>query len=274
VSEIPLLTPKLLLEGLWSIDGPANDLMYLVTGTRQALLVDTGMGLGNLAQTVRDLTSLPLIVVNTHGHPDHAGGNGGFEEVWLAPQDEALMRQMTADQFLQNDLKRVRGGDDPAYHHLAESLVPARPYRLQALQPGQTIDLGGRCFEVLPLPGHTPGSICLLNPDEKLLFTGDSIVATPVWMYLQHSTSLSTYLAALKKVRERQAEFEVLLPGHQPTPLGKDQLHNLIACAEEILDEPGIGEPTRTFAGEGFLWKHGSGIIIYDPNRLHRSHQK
>jgi hydroxyacylglutathione hydrolase len=268
VKDTPLLRPRLLLEGLWSIDGPANDLMYLVTGTRRALLVDTGMGLGKLAETVRSLTDLPLTVVNTHGHPDHAGGNGGFEEVWLAPQDEALMLQMTADQFRLDDLRRVYGGDSLEYHHLAESLVPMQPYRLRPLRPGQMIDLGGRCFEVLPLPGHTPGSICLLNPDEKLLFTGDSIVATPVWMYLQHSTSLSTYLASLKKVRERQDEFEVLLPGHQPTPLGRNQLDALISCAEEILEGRGIGEPTRTFAGEGLQWKHGSGIIIYDPHRL------
>ena len=264
----PLLSPTLLLDGLWSIDGPANDLMYLVAGTRRALLVDTGMGLGDLAAVVRDLTDLPLVVVNTHGHPDHAGGNGGFDEVWLDPQDEALMRTMTTDSFRLDDLKRARGGDDPEYYRLAESLVPARPYQLQALRPGQIFDLGGRHFEVLPLPGHTPGSVCLLNPDEKILFTGDSIVATPVWIYPQYSTSLSMYLESLKKVRQRQAEFEILLPGHQPTPLGRDQLENLIACAEEILDGRGIGEPTRTFAGEGLQWKHGSGLIIYNPARL------
>jgi hydroxyacylglutathione hydrolase len=165
VNATPPLRSKLLLEGLWSIDGPANDLMYLVTGTRRAMLVDTGMGLGDLAGMVRSLTDLPLTVVNTHGHPDHAGGNGGFEEVWLAPQDVALMHQMTADQFRLDDLKRAHGGNDPVYHRLAESLVPLGPYRLQVLQPGQIIDLGSRRFEVLPLPGHTPGSICLLNSD-------------------------------------------------------------------------------------------------------------
>jgi hydroxyacylglutathione hydrolase len=268
LNTTPLLRPKLLLKGLWSIDGPANDLMYLVAGAHRAMLVDTGMGLGDLVGMVRELTDLPLIVVNTHGHPDHAGGNGGFDEVWLTPQDEALMRRMTADQFRLDDLKRVQGGDSLEYHHLAENLVPMQPYRLRPLQPGQIIDLGSRRFEVLPLPGHTPGSICLLDPEEKLLFTGDSIVGTPVWMYLQHSTSLRTYLDSLKKVRERQADFEILLPGHQPTPLGRNQLDDLISCAEEILDGRVIGEPTRTFAGEGFLWKHGAGIIIYDPQRL------
>jgi hypothetical protein len=94
-------------------------------------------------------------------------------------------------------------------------------------------------------------------------------VATPVWMYLQHSTSLNTYLASLKKVQERQAEFKILLPGHQPTPLGRNQLDDLVSCAEEILDGRGIGVLTPTFAGEGLLWKHGSGMIIYNPQRLY-----
>jgi hydroxyacylglutathione hydrolase len=268
LSTTPFLNPTLLSDGVWSIDGPFHDLMYLVTGSRGAMLVDTGMGFGNLAATVRGLTDLPLIVVNTHGHPDHAGGNGGFSEVWLDPRDEGLMRQMSTDEFRLRDLKAAYAEDSPEYRRLAGSLVPARPYHLQALHPGQVFDLGGRRFEVLPVPGHTPGSICLLNAQEKSIFTGDSIVATPVWMYLKHSTSLATYLESLKQVRRRAAEFDTLLPGHQPTPLDKQQLEDLIACAEEILDGRGVGEPTRTFAGEGLQWKHVPASIIYDPDRL------
>jgi hydroxyacylglutathione hydrolase len=268
MSETPLLKPKLLLESLWSIDGPANDLMYLATGTHHAMLVDTGMGIGDLAGTVRSLTSLPLIVVNTHGHPDHAGGNGGFEEVWLAPQDEPIMRQMTTDQFRQDDIKHAKGEGSQEYYRLVESLVPMQPYRLRALKLSQVFDLGGRRFEVIKMPGHTLGSVCLLDSNEKVIFTGDSIVATPVWMYLQHSTSLETYLASLQGLQARQTEFDMLLPGHQPSPLERQQLDYLITCAEEILDGRWIGKPVQTFAGEGFQWSHGSGVIIYDQNRL------
>ena len=258
---------RLVGENIWSIDGPANDLMHLVIGRKSALLVDTGMGLGNLASLVKSLTDLPLIVINTHGHPDHAGGNGGFEEVWLDPKDEELMRVMTSDEFRLDDLRRLHGGLDDEYKRLVEQLVRVRPYRLQPLHAGQIFDLGGRRFEVVPLPGHTLGSVCLLNSDERLLFAGDSIVATPVWMYLDYCTTLRAYLDSLKKVRERESEFETLFPGHQPTPLGRNQLHELITCAEEIL-AGAVGEPVRTFAGEGLQWKHGSGIIIYNPSRL------
>ena len=74
----PFFTVQSLPWGVQAIIGPANDLMYLVTGSRGAMLVDTGMGIGDLAAQVRQLTDLPLVAVNTHGHPDHAGGNGNF----------------------------------------------------------------------------------------------------------------------------------------------------------------------------------------------------
>jgi len=264
-----LLTPRKLLDGIWSIDGPANDLMYLITGTHRAMLVDTGMGLGDLAAIVHSLTDLPVTVINTHGHPDHAGGNGGFDEVWLDLQDEALMRVMTSDEFRLDDLRRLHDGTVDEYQRLVEELVPVQPYHIRPMHAGQVFDLGGRCFEVVPLPGHTLGSICLLNVDEKLLFSGDSIVATPVWMYQDYCTPLCKYLDSLRKILERESEFETIFPGHQPTPLDRNQLHELIACADEILANPGIGEPTKTFAGEGLLWVHGKGQIIYNLENLH-----
>ena len=87
---------SLIGEGIWSISGSANDQMYLVQGRDKALLVDTGMGVGDLAGLVRSLTSLPVMVVNTHGHPDHAGGNGGFDEVYLHPADEPHHEEVCA----------------------------------------------------------------------------------------------------------------------------------------------------------------------------------
>ena len=76
-----------------------------VPGCRKdkALLVDTGMGVGDLAALVRSLTPLPVIVVNTHGHPDHAGGNGGFDEFFLHPADEPIMKKMCTEEYRQND---------------------------------------------------------------------------------------------------------------------------------------------------------------------------
>jgi hydroxyacylglutathione hydrolase len=257
-------TTKKIEKNIWSIDGPANDLMYLVMGSKKAMLVDTGMGIGDLAQVVKSLTSLPVIVVNTHGHPDHAGGNSNFDEIWLSAKDEPIRQVMCADEYRLGDLKAFIGEEDPRYKKFADGVVRSRPFKSHYIEPGESFDLGDRMFEVLEIPGHTPGSICLLNAKEKLLFSGDSIVSTPAWLYLKHSLPLKTYYEALKQVDAKRDSFDTIFPGHQPTPLGCDQLLDLIACAEEILSKPGIGEPTTTFAGQGYSWVHGKGQIIYN----------
>lgn len=257
---------RLMGEGIWSISGPANDQMYLVLGQKKAMLVDTGIGVGDLATLVCSLTPLPVFVVNTHGHPDHAGGNGGFEEAYLHPADEPIMRRMCTDDYRRDDLIAFHGEGTPAFERMLEGLVHYREITLHPLCEGTVFDLGDRKFEVLEIPGHTPGCVCLLNEMEHVLFTGDMIVQTPVWMYLKHSMPLCTYLVSLQKLQGR--DFETLLPGHLPAPLGRGNLEDLIACCGEILSSPGIGEHTRTFAGEGLLWKYGKASIIYNPEHL------
>jgi hydroxyacylglutathione hydrolase len=61
------LEPKLVGECIWLITGLANDLMYLVVRSHRAMLVDTGMGIGKLADVVKGLIGLPVVVVNTRG---------------------------------------------------------------------------------------------------------------------------------------------------------------------------------------------------------------
>jgi len=255
-------------EDIWSISGPANDLMYLIIGSEKAMLVDTGMGIGDLDGELKRLTNLPLIVINTHGHPDHGGGNGNFDEIWIHPADIELMRRVCTEEYRANDIKSVLGEDHPEYQHLMEGMVKNRPYQAHYLKARQIIDLGNRQFEVLEFPGHTPGCIGLLCSREKILFTGDSIVETPVWLYLKHSLSVRTYWESLKQVKQREGEFEKLFPGHHPYPLSKKHLSDLLAGALEILQDPGIGDPTRTFVGEGLQWRHGNTSIIYNPSNV------
>jgi len=63
--------------------------MYLLEGNDRALLIDTGWGAGNLREYVEKLTAKPIFVINTHGHLDHSGGNGEWEEVMMLPGGEA-----------------------------------------------------------------------------------------------------------------------------------------------------------------------------------------
>src|SRR5580765_436826 len=74
-------------EGLWIISDHGSDNIYLVEGNDKAMLIDTGLGVARLSAFVKTLTTKPLIVVNTHGHPDHAGGDFEFKAVYANSAD-------------------------------------------------------------------------------------------------------------------------------------------------------------------------------------------
>ena len=71
----------------WQIDSYHAVSMFLIEGDESAMLIDTGAGIGDLKAQVEQLTDKPVIVVNTHGHLDHTGGNMQFKEVWVDPDD-------------------------------------------------------------------------------------------------------------------------------------------------------------------------------------------
>ncbi len=238
-------------KNIWSIQGLANDLMHLVIGSKKALLVDTGFGVGNLSGLVRSLTNLPVIVVNTHGHLDHTGGNPGFPKVWMNNLDLPAWEETCTDKRRMEDIKRFYPEDHPDFQMVMGGFIKKSAFKMLPLEPGTKIDLGDRLFQVIEFPGHTPGSICLLDKEGRDLFTGDSIVATPVWMYLKHSGTITTYLAGVKNLIKIKDQFDAIYPGHMPTPLNGAILFDFADCAQDIIDSPLRGYPTTTFVGEG-----------------------
>src|SRR5687768_14672474 len=82
----PWFTVDRINDSVWKISDRGEDNLYLVEGSDSALLIDTGLGAINLVDFVRKITSLPLIVINTHGHPDHVGSNNQFEKVYAHQQ--------------------------------------------------------------------------------------------------------------------------------------------------------------------------------------------
>jgi hydroxyacylglutathione hydrolase len=139
-------------EDTWRIDDHGVDNFYLVGGQEKALLIDTGIGGADIMRFVRTLTDLPVVVVNTHGHPDHAGGNAQFAVVHAGEKDFDLIRF-----FASSDGRgSMEGPPVPAEWRYTG---PENETELVAVGQGFVFDLGGRQLEVIDVPGHTPGGI-------------------------------------------------------------------------------------------------------------------
>ncbi len=252
---------------VWRIDDNGGDNMYLVEGKSRALLIDTGLGVAKLADFVKTLTALPVVVVNTHGHPDHAGGNDQFAKVYAPALDFDSIRAVGTGDSRRQARERATKVSPAA----ADRLSPKEAARLTAaelvpVEDGYVFDLGGRKLEVIAQPGHSPGEIVLLDAANRLLFTGDND-NTLVWLFLPNSRPLEVYLESLRKLKARDAEFDTILPGHG-TPLPKAFLAEQIACVESILDGSCKDEPYQSFAGSARVCHKGSAAVAFDPANL------
>jgi|GEM_PF-4252836 len=81
---------KKLNEHIVWIKDADNAACYIVIGQEKALVVDTMHGYENIPEIAREFTDLPLVLVNTHGHGDHIGGNHWFSEAYMNEKDYDL----------------------------------------------------------------------------------------------------------------------------------------------------------------------------------------
>lgn len=217
---------KTMGERIWAIEEGVVR-MFLIEGETYALLLDTGFGKGNLKELVSSLTPKPLILALSHSDRDHIGGCAQFEgELWLHPAEY--------ERFLQN--------------------MPQNRLRLKPLWEGDTIELGGRKLAVLHTPGHTPGSIMLLEQETGVLFSGDSVQEGPIYMF-GSGRNLEALCASMERLEKRKEAFQTVLPCHGKMPLDASYLGEIQRGAQAILkgeiegQEPqDSGMPCREYA--------------------------
>jgi len=148
---------------------------YLIVGDKRAVLFDTGMGISDIRQVTAALTKLPIIVLNSHTHNDHVGGNWQFATIYAMDTDFTRANARGSREDAQSEVapdqicgELPKGFDRKTY--------ATRPWKITAyVHDGDHIDLGGRSLEIIATPGHTPGSICFAVEGTNLLFTGDTL---------------------------------------------------------------------------------------------------
>lgn len=238
-----IYTVRELEPGIFRIENSAV-FMDLIVGSHHALLFDTGYGYGDLKALIRSVTELPLYVVNSHGHVDHACGNAQFGGACIHPADMDLCREHNSPQMRRAELDAAQVPMD----FDLDAHLRLGPGELSPTGEGDTFDLGGVTLKVVHLPGHTAGSIGLWCPEKKLLYVGDAMNCF-VWLFLPEAQALGTYIRTLHKAAE--LPFTHMIQSHEPEPVPKRKLWDYLDLAEHLDFEAGTIVPAPLgFPGE------------------------
>ena len=206
---------------------------YLITGTRKALLFDTGMGISNIQAVVAGLTRLPVSLVNSHTHNDHVGDNWRFDDVYGMDTDFTRTNARGSKQDAQEELAPDEiCGSLPAGFD-AKSYATKAFHIAHWLHDGDAIDLGERTVKVIGAPGHTPDSIALLDEKNGLLFTGDTFYLGPIYLF-RPETDLDAYVVSVQKVAAMTPHLQLLLPAHNVPVADPSYLPRVVTAMQQV----------------------------------------
>ena len=150
-------TVKKISSGVWAFEQEIVR-CFLIVGQARAMLLDTGAEPCDLLKSIRSITQLPLVVLHTHGDGDHTANDDLFPDIHAHPAEFETIRRFRPN--LRSNLHPITGLS--------------------------SFDLGERVLQVIETPGHTPGSICLLDHKNRILFSGDTLSYGPVFLSGDH----------------------------------------------------------------------------------------
>lgn len=191
---------------------------FLLAGEERALMIDAGMNTKNAKEIGEGILKeaglyeklisdeKPMMIAITHGHGDHMGGLKDFPDYYIHEAD-------------------YRGFD-------MEKNYPGQTFH--PLKEGDILDLDGRKLEVFENPGHSPGSLAFLDPDDRFLITGDSVQNGHIFMF--GGDGMEIFGGSLAKLIEKTAgKYDEVLGSHGNAPLPSDQLEKVYAAWEKVM---------------------------------------
>lgn len=256
---------------------------FLVEGEDKAALIDTGCGIGHLAETVRELTDKPLVILITHGHFDHDGGVKQFPgvPVYLHRADGDLMHQTVVM------LKKMMNSDDTnmmrKFYITSRApircpeldvnellkLIPEKPsdpiYSYIPMEDGMEFDLGGRVLKVIHTPGHSAGEVSILDETSRTLFSGDT---ANVGIILMRQPDNGTVLIeecnrTMGKLWAMESAYDRLGVGHDEVTISKQIVKDYLDLTTGLLDGTIVGAYEETGFRKGDVARLGMAELWY-----------
>ncbi|MCM1112947.1 MAG: PLP-dependent transferase [Muribaculum sp.] len=191
-------------QNVWHVQDAEDVFFTIITGTRLAIVVDSGYGKADHRTFVEELVSTPYLVINSHGHPDHVGGNGRYDEVFIHPADLDMAKQNASRQEQYPILLPLSGEEE--------------------------YDLGGIHVKVITLPGHTKGTVGFLLEEHGLLLSGDAF-NPDMWMFAENHDTLDTLEKTLEKALS--LPFQTYLGSHTTKEVPQPFLNEVLANVRE-----------------------------------------
>lgn len=204
---------------------------FLLTGTERALLIDSGMQVKNAREIAEGLTKLPVSLLITHGDRDHVGSNEEFPVFYMHPAE--------ASNYYNTQGK-------------SGEFIP--------VQDGEILDLGSRPLEIIALPGHTPGSIGVLDRKARILISGDPVQDGQIFMF-GVQREMHAYIHSLERLEGYVEAFDWVYPSHGSFPVSPDLIPALREAAGRVLRGEVQGTESEMFGHK--IMRYDVGVAAF-----------
>ena len=178
---------------------------FLLEGDNQAVMIDSGMNCPDALSMAKTLTDKPIMLLNTHGDIDHISGTGAFAEIHIHPLDYTLCE--VGQRYPDTALAEVKDG--------------------------QIIDLGNRVLKIIHIPGHTYGSIAVLDVKKRVLITGDSVQKGHIFMF-GDKRKPEEYEDSLDKLIALKDEYDFIYASHDEFLLPGDYVEKVKSAWRKV----------------------------------------
>lgn len=252
-------------EHTWRIEDIFHTYCYLLEGEEKAVLFDAGNGFDGLKELVEGLTKKPVEVILSHGHFDHTGCAFQFPFCRIHKNDMEVMQ----DGFVGTKREEQCAFFEKLYQvTLSETereffLHAKMPVITDFVEDKDVIELGGRTLEVIATPGHTKGSICILDRTKRYLFSGDTVCDNEILVYFEHSATVAEVKRSDEKLMERSNEFDLIWPGHHLCPLDASIIEDYIEASKRVIADPTVGVKIPLCNGYKILYQYKTIGISY-----------